>query len=398
MTNRIFLVLLTMTIPGKGAMLPSCVEICDDARWQKEDDNKRIRLGGSCLYLADHYDQLAVPDLSTDDEIHLSITIFSISNINIKEGMYDVEMRVRMHWLDNRIRACQCTDRGNRKGIHLSEDVGERIWVPDLVLVDDLHTKYELSAAAIGGLFMVSHDRGVGVYYDIRVDAVVGCDFDVAWSPFDSNICPLRLASRVPKSKMKIIMNKLPELKINSTGQYKLEPVSLCASETKKCIPQSKYSAGEGQCVGAAVSIIRNDKYSIVVQYTAIITVMTIMTTFTVILPDNDRLGPIGITLLGALTVYYSVSGSDENSALWNPLIVLVMGGYFICYSSVFQLILLLIRGRRQADKVDLIFLAVGMGSAVLLPVVGWVAGYVLAGSVCEGEGVCYHNRPKCYM
>ena len=66
---------------------------------------------------------------------------------------------------------------------------------------------------------MVSHDRGVGVYYDIRVDAVVGCDFDVAWSPFDSNICPLRLASRVPKSKMKIIMNKLPELKINSTGQ-----------------------------------------------------------------------------------------------------------------------------------------------------------------------------------
>ena len=117
MTNRIFLVLLTMTIPGKGAMLPSCVEICDDARWQKEDDNKRIRLGGSCLYLADNYDKLAVPDLSTDDgrEIHLSVTISSISNINIKEGINDVEMRVRMHWLDDRIRACQCTDRGNRK-------------------------------------------------------------------------------------------------------------------------------------------------------------------------------------------------------------------------------------------------------------------------------------------
>ena len=394
--NRIFFVLLTMTSRVKGGMLPTCVEICDDARWQNEDDNKRIQLGGNYLYLADNYDKFAVPDLSTDDahEIHLSITIFSISNINIKEGMYDVEMRVRMHWLDNRMRACQCTDRGNRKGIHLSEKVRKSIWVPDLVLVDDLHTKYELSAAAIGGLSMVSHELGVGVYYDIRVDAVIGCDFDVAWFPFDKNICLLRLASRVPQSKMTINMTRLPELKMNSTGQFLLEPVSLCDSETKNCIPQSEYSDGEGQCVGAAVSFTRNDKNSNVVQYTAIITVMTIMTTFTVILPDNDRLGPIGITLLGALTVYYSVS--VENSALWNPLIVLVMGGYFICYSSVFQLILLLTTGRRQADKVDIIYLVVGMCSAVLLPVVVWVTGYVMAGRVCEGEGICYHNRQRC--
>ena len=124
--------------------------------------------------------------------------------------------------------------------------------------------------------------------------------------------------------------------------------------------------------------------------------VMAIMTTLTVILPDNVRLGPIGITLLGALTVYYNVS--VENSVMWTPIIVLVVGGYFLCYSSVAQLIVLLTRGRRQADKVDIIYLVVGLVSAVLLPVVVWLVGHAMTDSVCDGEGGCYHNRQSCDM
>ena len=42
-------------------------------------------------------------------------------------------MRLRMYWLDNRMRACQCNDRGNRKMIHMLEAVVEYIWVSDLV-------------------------------------------------------------------------------------------------------------------------------------------------------------------------------------------------------------------------------------------------------------------------
>ena len=388
-----------MTTLSKEAMLPTCKEICEDKRWTGTNATaQRKCLGGNCLYLADHYDKFAIPDLSIDDahELYMSATIFTIANIDIEEGSVEVEMRLRMHWLDNRMRACKCDDRGNRKGIHLSEAVEKDIWLPDLILVNDLHTEYELDAAVTGGIFLVSHDLGVGVYYDIRLDAAISCDFDLTWYPFDKNICLLRLASRVPVSKMKIIMKKLPELKMNTTGNYKLEVGSLCASETKNCTVQSSYSQGEGQCVGAFISFTRDDILSIVIGYSVIFGVMMIMTTLVVILPKNDRLGPIGLTLLGALTVYYTVS--FENAVLWTPRIVFVFGGVFICFSSVVHLTLLLHCGRGQADRWDVTYLVVGLVSAVLLTVVVWVVGYVMAADACEeGTGVCYHNRMSCH-
>ena len=122
---------------------------------------------------------------------------------------------------------------------------------------------------------------------------------------------------------------------------------------------------------------------------------MMIMTTLVAILPENDRLGPIGLTLLGALTVYYSVS--FENAVLWTPRIVFVFGGIFICFSSVVHLTLLLHCGRGQADRWDVTYLVVGLVSAVLLTVVVWVVGYVMAAGACEeGTEVCYHNRKSC--
>ena len=38
-----------------------------------------------------------------------------------------------------------------------------------------------------------------------------------------------------------------------------------------------------------------------------------------------------------------------------------------------------------------------GLVSAVLLTVVVWVVGYVMAAGACEeGAGGCYHNRMSC--
>merc|ERR1719318_1788606 len=139
-------VAIMMTSPSTASILSICAE-------EKRDDLAQC-YGGDCLYLSEDYDRFSAPNMSADTslphQVELVTTIFSISNIDIDEGMFEVEIWLQLSWQDNRMRACQCQDRGNRKVLQLSGDLDKFIWIPDLDMLNLLEMEYEVDSSSMG--------------------------------------------------------------------------------------------------------------------------------------------------------------------------------------------------------------------------------------------------------
>jgi len=401
----ILVVAIMMASPSTASMLSTCSSICAE---EKHDDLAQcyggdctMCYGGDCLYLSEDYDRFSAPNMSADTslphQVELVTTIFSISNIDIDEGMFEVEIWLQLSWQDNRMRACQCQDRGNRKVLQLSGDLDKFIWIPDLDMLNLLEMEYEVDSSSMGGIKVVSHEHSAGVLYDIRLDAVISCHFVASWFPFDNNICLLMIGVGHPASEMLISMHEQPHLKMNYSSGYSISIQRLPVLKTKQQFTVSRYSTkGEFQSIGFGIGFKRDD-HSIMDEYTAIIGVMIIMSTLSLVLPHSDRLGPIGIILLGALTVYYTASIEFPRPAgSFSPLIVYVLSGGVICCLSLLQFAILLRlkthTGSRVGDKLDTIFLVLGILAWPVTTVLVWVVGRSMAGNCVNGDDECYHN------
>ena len=198
-----------------------------------------------------------------------------------------------------------------------------------------------------------------------------------------------------PVNEMFLNMDKLPELKKSQGSGFNFT-IDWLSDDERRLLPLSRYSSGDFQCVGFRIGFKR-DGQSTIYQYTAIMGVMVIMTTLTIILLNDsiDRLGPIGVILVGALTVYYTVSLDFPRPVGGvSPLVIYVLTALAICYFSLLEFVVLL-KFRRQpgnmwVDRLDKTFLVVGLITWVCLTVVVWVWGKVMAGHC--GEEECYHN------
>ena len=136
-----------------------CYLICNEKEWDSSS-SRRMCYGGDCLYLTDTYDKLVHPEMGTGEayKVHFCSSITTVSNVDVVEGTYKVEMRIRLMWEDNRMMACQCQERGNKKAIKISGLVEDKIWIPDIKLVDVLDVKYELESRDMGGIVLIPHD------------------------------------------------------------------------------------------------------------------------------------------------------------------------------------------------------------------------------------------------
>jgi hypothetical protein len=220
--------------------------------------------------------------------------------------------------------------------------VDSLIWIPDVEVMNLLKVEKEVGLSRHVGMRLVNHESSTGVLYDMRVQTVMDCHFISSWFPFDNNLCVVRIGSGLyPASQMLIVIDNMPDMKMisNSGYNFTLEKV-----DSERHFPLSRYSAGEFQSVGFMIGFKREDQ-SIVYEYTAIIGIMVFMTTLTVILPSDtvDRLGPIGVILIGALTVYYTVNLEFPRPAIGpSPLVMYVLAGLGICYFSLLEFVVLL--------------------------------------------------------
>jgi hypothetical protein len=116
------LFMIPMTTMSSEFMLFTCSSICSN---QTTSLNTTHCYGGACLQLDKDYNRFSVPHSGTyrPHQVKLTITIFSISNIDINEGTFELEMWLQLSWQDDRMRVCQCKDRGNRKFIKLSGEL-----------------------------------------------------------------------------------------------------------------------------------------------------------------------------------------------------------------------------------------------------------------------------------
>ena len=125
-TFLILFIILMTTISSEFMLSTTCSSICSN---QTISLNTTHCYGGACLQLDKDYDRFSVPHSGTyrPHQVKLTITIFSISNIDIDEGTFELEMWLQLSWQDDRMRVCQCKDRGNKNFIKLSGEMGSLI-------------------------------------------------------------------------------------------------------------------------------------------------------------------------------------------------------------------------------------------------------------------------------
>jgi hypothetical protein len=284
MLNHFFILTLTvMTSVTSISALSNCNTICSTLISHLPQSTTCY--GGACLQLEKNYNRFSIADSGTDMpyQVKLAITIFSISNVEIDEGSFEVEMWLQLTWQDDRLRVCQCRERGNRKFIKLSGELEDVIWMPDLGVMNLLDVEKEVGLSKHGGVRLVNHENTTGVLYDMKIQAVINCHFIASWFPFDSNLCVVRIGSDLhPASQMVISMDKLPDLKMKSSigFDFTLEKLD---EEQSSYFPLSSYSGGEFQSVGFKIGF-RRISASIMYQYTAMIGIIVIMTTLTVMM------------------------------------------------------------------------------------------------------------------
>jgi len=380
------------------ATLSPCTTICSHSH----RPHSTTCYGGACLQLEESYNMFSVPRSAADEAlpVKLAMTLYSVSNIDIDEGSFEVELGLQLNWKDNRMKLCQCEERSNRKTIKLSGQLEDEIWMPDVEVLDVLAVEKEVGLSKHGGIRLVQHEDATGVIYDIRINVVINCNFIATWFPFDSNICLVRLGSDLhPVNHMNVSMDKLPDLTLKPSNgfEYSLEQLE---EGQRRFLPFSSYSHGEFQCVGFKLGITRMGN-SVMMQYMAIMGMLVIMTILTVILPASmDKLGPIAVLLIGALTVYTTVNtNSPRPTTGLSPLVIYVLMGMSICYVSLLEFFVVL-RFRRQnmetwVERLDKIFILVGLLSLVISTVIFW--GFGEFADMCEErfggkEGICYHN------
>ena len=362
-----------------SASLSPCPTIC----LGEDSSNHSIYcLGEDCIQQEDSYNKFSVPEKNTQDtkplQVNLDMTVFSISNINFAEGLFEVELGLQMSWKDNKMQVCQCSQRQSREFIRLPGRMRDKIWMPDLVVKSVVDVQKEVGISKHSGIRLVHHHDSTVVISDSRILTVLDCNFIAEHFPFDKNLCLVRVCSDLhPSSKLNITMDKLPNMQMQTSPGFDISVHRLNEDEMR-ISPLSVHADGQFRCGGFKLGFTRSGE-AVMTLYTAIMGMLVIMTTLTVILPYPvvDRLAPMSVLLIGALTVFSTVNRSFPRAdSSMSPLVIYILVSIIISFFLLlgFCVILNIRENCRNIfmEVIDKISLALGLLLLLVNIVVAW--------------------------
>jgi len=307
-------------------------------------------------------------------QVKLDMTVFSISNINFTEGLFEAELGLQMSWEDEKMQVCQCSERQSREFIRLPGRMKDKIWMPDLVIMSVVEVQKEEGISKHSGIRLVHHHDSTVVVSDSRIQAVIDCKFNSDKFPFDNNNCSVRVCSDLhPSSQLDISMKKLPRMLSKTSPGYTITLEHLPIDESRVS-PPSKQTEGQYHCGGFKLVIARRG-VAVMTIYSVIMGMLVIMYTLTVILPYPavDRLAPMAVLLIGALTVFSTVSRSFPlPDTTMSPLVTFILVSIILCCVILNTNEAFRINRMEWIDKISLAWTTLVMTVNLLFVWMGW--------------------------
>ena len=181
------------------AFLPSLVlaiDTCDLVCQDKEFLHNSC-YGEVCVLLQPGYDRGVMPETQGEDaalQVEAYIRVRSITDINLKTGLFTVSFDLQLAWRDPGLSICNCLGNLVRTEYRMDAKLTKKIWTPRLHLLKSIFVEDNYGR----GLLVEDHDDAVEIFQNHQFTAILDCDFSKQLDtyPFGKTVCLIQMEEK----------------------------------------------------------------------------------------------------------------------------------------------------------------------------------------------------------
>ncbi|XP_022254873.1 glycine receptor subunit alpha-2-like isoform X1 [Limulus polyphemus] len=254
--------------------------------------------------LLKNYDRRALPTshIGIPTVVSCEIYIRSFGSINPETMDYEVDLYLRQHWLDERLRKPNLS-----KPLDLNDPkLVQRIWKPEVFFANAKHAEFQY--VTVPNVLVRINPSGE-ILYMLRLKLTFSCMMDLYRYPLDSQVCTIELAS-FSKTTEELNLTWSEEKPVNLYENLKLPQFEITDMNTSVC--NEKFHIGEYSCLKAEFYLQRSIGYHLVQSYlpTVLIVVISWVSFWLNVEAIPARI-TLGVTTL--LTISSKGSGIQNN-------------------------------------------------------------------------------------
>jgi len=250
------------------------------------------------------YNKKTAPAKTVD--VAVSIYVDKMSSFNEVSMDYDMTMFFRQHWRDKRLswgEELNFTRSAEYNSIHSA--YLDKLWIPDLFFVDEKGAKRH---NIVRPNVLLEIDSYGNIFFSERLTVKLGCDIDLEYFPFDTQICPIRVESySMRSSQLKINwVNSSYEWPLKLANDIKLPSFTITGCFIEKSCKRD-HSNGNYSCLSGFFGLSRHLNFYMVHLYIpSTLCVVVSWTTFWIEL----EIAPARVTL--AITTFLAIIAETQ--------------------------------------------------------------------------------------
>ncbi|XP_022254874.1 glycine receptor subunit alpha-2-like isoform X2 [Limulus polyphemus] len=179
--------------------------------------------------LLKNYDRRALPTshIGIPTVVSCEIYIRSFGSINPETMDYEVDLYLRQHWLDERLRKPNLS-----KPLDLNDPkLVQRIWKPEVFFANAKHAEFQY--VTVPNVLVRINPSGE-ILYMLRLKLTFSCMMDLYRYPLDSQVCTIELAS-FSKTTEELNLTWSEEKPVNLYENLKLPQFEITDMNTSVC-------------------------------------------------------------------------------------------------------------------------------------------------------------------
>lgn len=172
-------------------------------------------------------------------EVHVDMFVLSLRDVSFINMDFTVEVYFRTRWRDSRLRYDD--QQGKVKFLSLNDP--SKVWKPDLFFSNEKYAHFH--NILLPNTFLRIYPTG-DVRYSVRLTLTLSCAMDLSRFPFDTQVCPISMASYSHTTETLIFLWKENDPLVVTDQLYLME-YTLIGTRQSYCT--SRTNTGEYSCL-----------------------------------------------------------------------------------------------------------------------------------------------------
>jgi len=258
--------------------------------------------------LLQNYDRRATPTnhLGQPTEVECKLHVRSLGSINPETMDYKVDLYLRQHWYDARLKNPHLTD-----PLDLNDpNLVKTIWKPEVYFPNAKDGEFQYVTVPN---VLVRIDPGGQILYMLRLKLTFSCMMELSKFPLDEQICTMEIASFSKTTKELFLMWK-EDGPVDISSEVKMPQFEISKVVAAKC--QETFHIGNYSCLLAELHLKRSLGFHMVQSYLP--TILIVVISWVSFWMDVDSVA--GRTTLGVTTLL-TISGKASDMQAEVPLV-----------------------------------------------------------------------------